>query len=141
VQLTIPNHNLCSPIALLALIINRSAWGQVFLETMHTKLYYLVVSSPPATAWLLTLWAFIWLCELKLIPHLSHVKISSSFSFSVSDIRHILWIYTVAFMAFPLSLPSVLAAVFIVAIIFRYLIVKGREFPTQLFNLLLNILL
>jgi hypothetical protein len=47
--------------------------------------YYLVVSSPPATAWLLTLWAFIWLCELKLIPHLSHVKISSSFS--VSDIR------------------------------------------------------
>jgi hypothetical protein len=139
VQLTIPNHNLCSPIALLALIINRSAWGQVFLETMHTKLYYLVVSSPPATAWLLTLWAFIWLCELKLIPHLSHVKISSSFS--VSDIRYILWIYTVAFMAFPLSIPSVLAAVFIVAIIFQYLIVKGRECPTQLFNLLLNILL
>jgi hypothetical protein len=44
--------------------------------------YYRVVSSPPATAWTLTLCAFIWLSELKLIPHISHLKVS----LSVSDI-------------------------------------------------------
>jgi hypothetical protein len=133
VQLTIPYHNLCSPIALLALIISRSCLETSFSRNGAYKLYYLVVSSPLARAWSISLWAFIWHSELKLIPHLSHVEIFSSSSFSVSDIRHILWIYTVAFMAFPLSLPSVLAVVFIVAIIIRYLIVKGRECPTQLF--------
>jgi hypothetical protein len=61
--------------------------------------YYLVVSSPPAIACSLTLWTFIWLSELKLIPHLSHVKISS---FSVSDIRDVSWIHIVAFMALSL---------------------------------------
>jgi hypothetical protein len=132
VQLTIPYHNLSSPIALLALIISWSCLETTFSRNGTYKLYYLVVSSPFVRAWSLSLWAFIWHSELKLIPHLSHVEISSS-SFSVSDIRHILWIYTVAFMAFPLSLPSVLALVFIVAIIIRYLIVKGRECPTQLF--------
>lgn len=57
--------------------------GRVCPEKVHTKVYYLVVISPPATAWLLTLRAFIWLSELNLIPQLSHVKISS---FSPSDI-------------------------------------------------------
>ena len=57
--------------------------GRLFPISVYTKAYYLVVISPPATAWLLTLWAFIWLSELKLISHLSHVNISS---FSLSDI-------------------------------------------------------
>ena len=65
--------------------------GVLFPETVHNQVYYLVVISPPATAWLLTLWAFIWLSELKLIPHLSHVKTSSFFPSDIAQFVNSCW--------------------------------------------------
>ena len=63
------------------------------MTSSRTGYYYLVVSSPPAMAWSLTLWAFIWLSELKFLPHLSHLKPSC-----VSGMSHVgtHWIYGVS---------------------------------------------
>jgi hypothetical protein len=66
--------------------------------------YYWVVSSPPATACTLTLCAFIWLSELKLFPHISHLKVSLSVSDIILDkIKNVL-----VYLRLSFSLTSLL---------------------------------